>query len=312
MDVAIGVTALKWGAATHEGHVRQINEDAFVADGTVFAVADGMGGYERGEVASAVVADQFRGLAKRTSFGHDEVAEVIRQSHQMIRSMRGRAGEMGTTVAALVLVRASSPASWLVANVGDSRVYRLEHERLEQITMDHSVVQELIDSGQLDGGQALSHPDRHVITRAVGVGDNVVADFALLQPSAGERFLVCSDGVHGQLDVGEISQVLSNIADPQEASESLVKAVLQGRAPDNATCVVVDVISDESAAIAAGDVTDFELGVDEDTSPRPNARGVGSANTADNEAADSGLTRSVDNCGPDSADEGDFIKVPKW
>jgi protein phosphatase len=185
--------------------------------------------------------------------------EALRRAHDLIRSTNASGSrEMGTTLAALVLVDGPTAARWLMINIGDSRVYRLLNGRLEQLSVDHSIVQEMLAAGQLTEEAARTHPERHVITRAVGIGDEIVADYSLLDPEPGERFLLCSDGVHSQLDIEQLQDLVSRQADPQTVAAALVSSVLKGRAPDNATAVVVDVL---------GSDTTFG-GLEADTSPR--------------------------------------------
>lgn len=293
------VTAIAWGASTHKGHVRKINEDNFVAEPPVFMVADGMGGHDRGEVASGLVAERFRRLADATELDHDTVVEALRLAHRNIRERRDPSGsEMGTTMAAMVLVPGPSSPHWLMVNVGDSRVYRLADGRLEQLSVDHSVVQELIEAGRLTPEGANTHPERHVITRAVGVGSDIVADYAVREPEAGERYLLCSDGVHGQLTVAEIRDALVDHADPQDAAASLVASVLAGRAPDNLTVVVVDVVAE------TGEPPDH---VDEDTSPRRLIDVVSGEFAAPDAPDAAGESES------ESGDDGPgLIEVPTW
>lgn len=253
------MTRVVCGASTDVGHQRAINEDSFVAEGSVFLVADGMGGHERGEVASGLVSAEFQKLASLTTVDSDRVVEALHAAHDAIRaSATADRGEMGTTLAALVLVGDSSTKRWLMINIGDSRVYRWAGGALQQLSVDHSVVQELMSSGRLSEADARTHPDRHVITRAVGVGPEIVADFSFRDLEQGERFLLCSDGLHGQLDVEQIASILAECVDPQEAATRLVAAVLEGRAPDNVTAVVVDVVVSDSGPSV----------IDVDTSPR--------------------------------------------
>lgn len=301
------MTAVAWGASTHPGHVRRVNEDSFVAVPPVFIVADGMGGHDRGEVASGLVADRFRELAADAELDHDRVVDALQRAHRTIRRRRDPAGrEMGTTLAAVVLVPGGSAPHWLMVNVGDSRVYRLAGGRLEQLSVDHSVVQELIESGELTVEGALTHPERHVITRAVGVGVDLVADFAVRDPEPGERFLLCSDGVHGQLRPEQIRDTLMEHADPQDAAASLVAAVLTGRAPDNLTAVVIDVVESDQPS-------DDRL--DDDTSPRAEvaeAAGVEAPAEATPEPVADGVPAGDPPAGG-STDGGDeFIRVPTW
>jgi PPM family protein phosphatase len=131
---------------------------------------------------------------------------------------------------------------WLLANLGDSRIYRLAEGRLEQISVDHSVVQELIDAGQITVEEAAVHPERHVITRALGSPGGIEPDFFLLPLGSVERLLLCSDGVTGMIEDEEIEGILETVADPRDAADELVRAAVAAGGRDNATAVVVDVV----------------------------------------------------------------------
>lgn len=293
--------SISWGAMTHKGHVRKINEDAFVAAPPVFIVADGMGGHERGEVASGLVADQFRGLANSTDLNSDSVSDALHVVHQTIRDLRGSSdGEIGTTLSAILLMNRDKDPYWLMVNVGDSRVYHLANGVLRQISVDHSVVQELIDAGAISPEDARTHPERHVITRAVGVGSDVVADFSVHDPVAGERFLICSDGVHGQLTFDEIYSALTVNSEPQSAVDELIESVLKGRAPDNLTAVVVDLVAEPGEG---------RVELDDDTSPREQL--VGSV-TEEEPEPDPPAVVPEESSQAGSGDDSDFIKVPTW
>ena len=298
------MTDLAWGVSTHVGHSRQVNEDSYVALPPVFAVADGMGGHERGEVASGMVADRLRALAEGAPLDPEGVVDTIRSVHRSIRMLREPSSqlEMGTTLAAVVFCDWPSSAGWLLANVGDSRVYRLHSGEMEQLSVDHSVVQELIDAGTITAESARIHPERNVITRAIGVGDEIRADFAIREPEPGERILLCSDGVHGQLSHDEIRQILVGADDPQDAATNLVEAVLARRAPDNLTAVVIDVLVDPA---------ETEEEIDEITSPLQELDALGSSATKTRSEAGTPVDESDSPSAPGGV-EGDFIVVPRW
>lgn len=325
------MTRLAWGAATHVGHKRAINEDSFVATAPVFAVADGMGGHDSGEVASGLVAERLSQLAESDDLLPEVVVDALRSVHGEIQSRHDGASdrEMGTTVAGIVLLESSTPLRWLMINVGDSRVYRLHGDDFDQVSVDHSVVQELITAGVITSESAQRHPDRHVITRALGVGDELVADFALFEPIPGERFLLCSDGVHGQLRADEIVSILREHIGPQGAADALIAAVLAGRAPDNLTAIVVDVLDGSASDDVAGDTSPrhlLDIGAtdgghddqdDADDQPATDAEPDGDAGISPRpvDAEDGGLSEDDDDIDRDGGDDGDssaFIRVPKW
>lgn len=253
------MTELAWGARTHVGHLRAINEDEFVAQPPVFLVADGMGGHDRGEVASGLVADVFAALASGPSLSPEDVADALRRAHDSIRRVGGARAtgrEMGTTAVVAVLVDDETNPIWVLANVGDSRIYRFADGELVQLSSDHSLVQELVDSGAITSDQARVHPERNVVTRAVGIDRELTPDFFLRAPAIGERILLCSDGVHGELTDDQITEVLRTAADPQSAATELIELVLGGAARDNLTAVVIETINGTGHEVS------------EDTSPR--------------------------------------------
>jgi protein phosphatase len=240
------------GAATDVGRVRTANEDAHLAEPPVFVVADGMGGHDGGDVASAIVVEEFARLAGQSHDAHGgatAIAATFRACQQRIaaygqeqlRSGRPR-WYAGTTAVVALLVEQDGAPPWLVANLGDSRAYRVAEGRLHQVSHDHSVVQELVDSGKITEADAAVHPERHVITRALGGPGRVDADFFLLPLAATERLLLCSDGVNGMLDDAAIEAVLTGAEDPRDAAERVVAAAVEAGGRDNATAVVVDVV----------------------------------------------------------------------
>ena len=187
---------VRFGTASHTGLVRDLNEDRLLASTPVFVVADGMGGHEAGEVASSVTVESFLPLLGRADVTRDEVAKLIAEANvEVRRRSEGIIDGIGTTLAGLVVVDGGGGAEFLGINVGDSRVYRLRAGRLEQLSVDHSFVQELLSAGRITRGEADSHPQRNVITRAVGVDPEVEPDLWTISPDPGERYLVSSDGL---------------------------------------------------------------------------------------------------------------------
>jgi protein phosphatase len=161
---------------------------------------------------------------------------------------------------------------WLVVNIGDSRTYRLSQGRFEQISVDHSEVQELVDAGEITAQEATVHPRRHVVTRALGTGDETEADYWLLPVEEGDRVLVCSDGLTGEVADDAILRILSSVADPQEAVDALIQAALRSGGRDNITAIVVDarnVSNDDGTGTTAPRLTSADG--DEVTLPRPQA-----------------------------------------
>ncbi|GAA2227362.1 protein phosphatase 2C domain-containing protein [Herbiconiux moechotypicola] len=263
------------GSATHPGLRRRSNEDSLLTASPVFLVADGMGGHEAGEVASALAVESFGALAGRPSVAPAEVRDAFDRARTAIaRLAHAGSRRAGTTVSGVAVTDVDGVAHWLVFNLGDSRTYRFGGGELEQISVDHSVVQELLDEGSLDSAAAAVHPERNVITRALGGGGASQPDYWVVPVQHGDRILVCSDGVSGELDRAALERVLREEPVPQEAAVRLVhEGVLRG-GRDNLTAVVVDA-TDARVTAAEGDGQDAQPGSaesgsahDEDTIPR--------------------------------------------
>ena len=230
-----------WGSATDRGHVRDVNEDALLAYPPVFLVADGMGGHDAGDLASRIAVEEFAQLAGRPTATADDVHACFVRASARIRAefTGGRRG--GTTVAGVAVAEHDGGSYWLVFNVGDSRVYRWTDGGLEQVTVDHSVVQELLDAGRLSPAQAAGHADRHVVTRALGTGPDPEPDYWLLPAGSRDRLVVCTDGLTRELTDDDIAAVVEQQSDPQAAAAALVAFALAGGGHDNVSVVVVDV-----------------------------------------------------------------------
>ena len=271
--VPLAALQLDVGTSTHTGLRRRANEDSLLAVSPVFLVADGMGGHEAGEVASSLAVEAFAALTGPDSLAPTDIRTAFKRAHTTITALassgRRRAG---TTVSGVAVAENDGTAYWLVFNLGDSRTYRLASGELEQISVDHSVVQELLDGGELDREAAATHPDRNVITRALGAGGPYQADYWLVPVESGDRMLICSDGISGELDDELIAHVLIEEESTQEAATRLVHEGLLRGGRDNLTAVVVDAWSRADAdARAAGGAGDRGRGDPngEDTIPRP-------------------------------------------
>lgn len=260
-----------WGSATDIGTTRAVNEDAVLTRVPVFLVADGMGGHARGDVASRIVVAEFDRLAARSTrsprevLGPQDVTSAIRRCEQRIRSVvtdedGPPSHSAGSTVSGVVLTEQDGAPFWLVFNVGDSRTYRYTGSRLEQVSVDHSLVQELVDNGTIRPDEARRHPRRNVITRAVGTGPEAEPDFWMLRAAPGDTLLVCSDGLTTELDDEVLAEVLAGAPDPQEAAQRLVSLAVHAGAQDNVSAVVVTA---GSQGWSAGDTGPGR------TSPRP-------------------------------------------
>jgi len=243
---------LHHGAATDVGLVREVNEDAFLASPPVFVVADGMGGHDGGDVASAIVVEEFASLADAgydPRRGAEAVATTLGEcqrriaeyGEQQVSSGRHQ-WYAGTTVVVALLVEDDSGPQWLLANLGDSRIYRFADDELDQVSVDHSVVQELIEAGTITSDDAATHPERNVITRALGGPEMAQADYFLLPLPSVERLVLCSDGVSGMIDDDAMAAILRDTDDPRDAADRVVAAAVTAGGRDNATAVVVDVV----------------------------------------------------------------------
>ena len=242
VPVTVSGLTLRVGSATDVGRVRGHNEDNLVADGAVFAVADGMGGHAAGEVASAIVVDSLRALAGRAVLVRDDVVAALADANEQILRSVARHPEqtgMGTTAAGLAVVSAGGSAHWAVFNVGDSRVYRYVDGRLRGVTVDHSEVRELVDAGLITEAEAARHPLRNVVTRSLGADSMPAVDLWVFPPQVGERFLICSDGLNGELSDDHIAALLGEHEDPHDAAVALVDAAVDAGGRDNVSVVVV-------------------------------------------------------------------------
>ena len=227
------------GAATSAGRVRQVNEDSYLAVPPLFAVADGMGGHGAGNVASRIAIEEMAACAALRPLFAEAVLTALEHANRHIIE-RDEANRMGTTVTGLAALEAAGGDHLMVFNIGDSRVYRLAGGRLDQLTVDHSEVQELVLAGVITREQARTHPRRNVVTRALGSEAGLHPDHWLLPVITGDRYLLCSDGLFGELPDPAILRLLA-AASPQQAAEVLVAAANEAGGRDNVTAVVVDV-----------------------------------------------------------------------
>jgi protein phosphatase len=233
-----------FGAATDAGLRRRINEDSYLAATPLFLVADGMGGHNAGEIASATVIEEFAALAGRESVAIDDLQASMASARRRVAALPPGAGAgAGTTLAGVVVADVDGEGYWLAINVGDSRTYRLSEGHFEQVSVDHSVVQELVDSGQLAADEALRDTRRNVITRAIGAGSDAEPDYWLIPAEDGDRILVCSDGLSGELEQDAIHGILLAEGDPQLAATRLVHEAMVRGGRDNITAIVVDALS---------------------------------------------------------------------
>ena len=231
------------GAATDRGKVRPTNQDALLINPPLFAVADGLGESPRGEVASHLALDTLKaGLTAPLSAG--ALAEATREA---ARAVWGRADAepslegMGTTLSAVAVVDGAEQAHLAVVNVGDSRAYLFQDGQLAQLTRDHSVVQDLIDAGELSPEQWRTHPRRALLTRALGMAPVVEADISTPTLAGRARVLLCTDGLTAQADDTQIAAVLSAGTSPEQAAAELVQLADRNGGQDNTAVIVIDI-----------------------------------------------------------------------
>jgi len=274
------VTRFAWGAASDTGRVRQANEDSFLAVDGLFAVADGMGGHQAGEVASHLALESLQ--SGFSAAGTDVLVRAVEDANHILVERSTSDPElagMGTTLVAMALVEASGRDAIGVVNVGDSRLYLLSDGNLGQITEDHSLVATMERQGRLTAAEAAVHPQRNILTRALGIDGTVLVDSWEILPVVGDRYLICSDGLFNEVDESRIAATLRRLADPNEACRELIRLANEGGGRDNITCVIVDVVDDsgrdpkaDPANRVRNSHTGGDLTVPEPTSaePKPN------------------------------------------
>jgi protein phosphatase len=237
---------------THAGKVRQNNEDALLVgegqDETLFVIADGIGGFEAGEVASSLAVDVLKDLQPDEPFK----AAIGEANRRIVAAGRGdeKLSGMGTTVVAIRFGGTQREPVAEVAHVGDSRAYLMRGGDMNPITEDHSLVAELVRSGDLTRDQAAEHPQKNLITRALGADEEVDVDTAILPIEAGDRILLCSDGLSDMVSETGISEMLADSPDdPERAARALLSAALDAGGNDNITIIVVDVKEQPAANV---------------------------------------------------------------
>jgi len=247
------MTNLRVGSASDTGRVRSNNQDSKLVTLNLFAVADGMGGHQGGEVASALAVGELRKTVKVPSL--ESLTEAIRGANRTIYQHADQDPElrgMGTTIAAMALVendRGQEELAW--ANVGDSRIYRYRDGDLLQLSRDHSLVEDLRRDGQLSEEEAAVHPQRNILTRALGIDREVEVDSETVEPYAGDRYLLCSDGLFNEVELDRISATLRRLVNPDDAAAELVRLANDHGGRDNITCVIIDVVDDDGKSRAA-------------------------------------------------------------
>jgi PPM family protein phosphatase len=252
------VTVLRSGSATDVGRVRKVNQDLPLEAPNLYAVADGMGGHVGGEVAAQVAVEALLRVFTRepTRAGlldaFTKANSAVWQEGQEHNELRG----MGTTLTAVALVGGDDGRDTLaLANVGDSRAYLFSDDQIVQVTADHSLAEERMRHGEMTEEEAAVHPQRHILTRALGVASEVEPDMWELQLRSGDRVVLCSDGLSNELTNEELAEVLSREPDPSEAAHQLVEIANEHGGSDNITVVVVDVLVGEDTPAHASVIT---------------------------------------------------------
>ena len=273
------MTELRAAGATDVGLVRAHNEDNYLADERLFAVADGVGGHKAGEVASQTAVDTLqREFREPTTDGLIDAVKTANRTVWNLAEANPEQRGMGTTLTAVALVDENGEERLALVNVGDSRAYLLQQGELEQLTEDHSLVEQLVREGQLTPEEAQVHPQRSIITRALGLDPEVEVDSWELTPYRGDRILLCSDGLTNEVTDDEIASTLRTVSDPNEAARQLIQEARDHGGSDNITCVIVDVVDDDNRAEEASAALATEP-------PPPQPEGATSVRTADDDDA---------------------------
>jgi protein phosphatase len=237
------------GAATDIGQVREGNEDSYLIVEPLYAVADGMGGHRGGEVASSLALETVQGLFERRE---GSLAEQVAQANRAVfdRSQKDRkVSGMGTTLTA---AQVDGNRVHLV-HVGDSRAYLLRGGELTRITEDHTLVHRMVMEGEISEEEAETHPQRSILTRALGVDRDIQVDEGDLEVAPGDRLLLCTDGLTGMVPEGQIREILVETVDPQEAADKLVGGANRAGGIDNITAMILDFANDGGGPGATGE-----------------------------------------------------------
>ncbi len=241
--------ALRYAVRSDVGLLREGNEDSAYAGPRLLAVADGMGGHAAGEVASAVAISALADLDGELPAGDllEALADAVARANHILHDRVAAApssGGMGTTLTAMLW----AGTRVAVCHIGDSRAYVLSAGEFQQITHDHTLVQSLVDDGRISPDEAATHPQRSLLLRALDGSTDVEPDLSLREARAGDRYLLCSDGLSGVVSEQTLHQTLAAVTEPDEAVRQLVELAIRGGGPDNITCIVADVVDSATAA----------------------------------------------------------------
>ncbi|MCS0500340.1 PP2C family protein-serine/threonine phosphatase [Protaetiibacter mangrovi] len=275
-EFAIGdtIVSLRHAGATHVGAVRASNEDSFLSAPPYWIVADGMGGHAHGDLASRAAIEVFASAVPTGPASARVVLDAVRRANDAVVALRD--GSMsGTTLTGVAIVDIDGAGPhWMTFNVGDSRTYSWDGRRLEQQSIDHSAVQELVAAGLLSPEDAAVHPQRNIVTRALGAETEVEPDVWLVPVRARQTFLLCSDGLTKELGDDEIARIIvfhdqqvAREPDGPSLAERLVGAAVAAGGRDNVTVVVVESEVPEDAG-PLDETVDRDPRLLEDTMPR--------------------------------------------
>jgi protein phosphatase len=240
---------VKWGASSDTGILRVQNEDSFLAQEKIFVVADGMGGHNAGEVASAMAIKMLADAQANGIANASQLAKIIEQiNHSIFQAAANQTDQrgMGTTLAVLALTpnETTKEVSAAVANIGDSRTYLFRNDEFRQVSVDHSYVQDLVSEGLITREEARTHARRNIVTRALGIEPMVAVDTWTLPLIAGDRYVLCSDGLVDEVSDEAIEKCVKQKIEPQKIADQLVAIANTNGGRDNITVIVVDVIAD--------------------------------------------------------------------
>jgi protein phosphatase len=240
--------ALRYAVRSDVGLLREGNEDSAYAGPRLLAVADGMGGHAAGEVASAVAIAALAGLDDDMPPNELQIAlaTAVAHANQILHDMVSAdpsIGGMGTTLTAMLW----SGGKVALCHIGDSRAYVLANGEFQQITHDHTLVQSLVDDGRISPDEAATHPQRSLLLRALDGTSEAEPDLSMREVHAGDRYLLCSDGLSGVVSEETLHRTLAAVSEPEDAVLQLVELAIKGGGPDNITCIVADVVDAASA-----------------------------------------------------------------
>ncbi|KRO47195.1 MAG: hypothetical protein ABR56_03435 [Acidimicrobium sp. BACL27 MAG-120823-bin4] len=251
---------VKWGASSDTGTLRVQNEDSFLAEEKIFVVADGMGGHNAGEVASAMAIKMLAEAQANGISDASQLAKVIEQiNHSIFHAAANQTDQrgMGTTLAVLALTpnETTNEVSAAVANIGDSRTYLFRNDEFRQVSVDHSYVQDLVSEGLITREEARTHARRNIVTRALGIEPSVAVDTWTLPLITGDRYVLCSDGLVDEVTDEAIEKCVKQKIEPQKVADQLVALANANGGRDNITVIIVDVIADGANSPAATSVS---------------------------------------------------------